>query len=71
MSFFKNMLIYELCYPGAVTGQTEMYCPYCETELTVEVADPMGVDQFQCAQCEGLFEIDFGQGLIHYNLDDE
>lgn len=64
---FDDFLMYEICFPGAITGQTEVTCPYCKTLLTVSVADPMGVDRFACGECTGEFEVDFGEGIIRYD----
>ena len=35
MSLFDDLITYELCFPGAVTGETELDCPYCQELLTV------------------------------------
>ena len=29
MSLFDDIINYELCFPGAVTGSTEVECPHC------------------------------------------
>ena len=50
---------YELCFPGAVTGSTEINCPHCGELLTVPVNDPMGQESYQCSECSeccGAFE---------------
>ena len=41
MSLFDDLINYELCYPGAVTGFTEVEGPHCGELLTVAVDDPM------------------------------
>ena len=64
---FDDFLMYEICFPGAVTGQTELNCPYCDTLLTVPVEDPMGVDRFACNACAGEFEVNFGEGIMRYD----
>ena len=43
MSLFENFLMYELCFPGAVTGETEVECPYCQELLTVARKHYLGV----------------------------
>ena len=64
MSLFNDLLNYELCFPGAVTGSTEVECPHCEELLTVPVDDPMGQDTFQCCQCGGNFGVDWAEGTV-------
>ena len=68
MSLFEDFLMYELCFPGAITGETEFDCPYCGTQLTVSVEDPMGEVSFQCCECAGVFEVDFGEGVVRYEV---
>ena len=67
MSLFSDLVNYELCFPVAVAGSTEVECPHCEEFLTVPVDDPMGQDTFQCSECGGNFDVDWGEGTIHYN----
>jgi len=64
----EDFLMYELCFPGAITGETEFDCPYCGTQLTVTVEDPMGEASFQCCECTGVFEVDFGKGVVRYEV---
>jgi transcription elongation factor Elf1 len=66
VSLFEDFLMYELCFPGAISGETEVDCPYCGTQLTVAVEDPMGRTSFQCCECAGVFEVDFGEGVVRY-----
>ena len=66
MSIFEDFLMYELCFPGAVTGETEVECPYCQELLTVAVNDPMGEEVYQCAECAGTFEVNWGEGQVRY-----
>lgn len=40
MSLFDDIINYELCFPGAVTGSTQVQCPQCSELLTVPVDDP-------------------------------
>ncbi len=49
MSVFDDLINYELCFPGADTGSTEVECPHCGELLTVSVDDPMGEESFQCS----------------------
>ena len=69
MSLFEDFLMYELCFPGAITGETEVDCLYCGTQLTVTVEDPMGEASFQCCECTGVFEVDFGKGVVRYEVE--
>lgn len=52
--------LYELCFPGAITGETEVSCPHCGACLTVAVEDPMGVLSVCCSQCGREFTVDLG-----------
>ncbi|MEC7564351.1 MAG: zf-TFIIB domain-containing protein [Planctomycetota bacterium] len=70
MSLFDDFLMYELCFPGAVTGETEIECPYCQQRLTVTVDDPMGEEIYQCPSCAGTFEADWGQGVVRYQTEE-
>lgn len=62
--------MFELCFPGAVTGSTEVTCPHCDCVLTIPVDDPMARKQFQCAECDGIFIVDLGERTIHWDPDD-
>jgi hypothetical protein len=42
MSLFDDLMLYELCFPGVVTGSTEVECPHCGELLTIRVNDPLG-----------------------------
>jgi hypothetical protein len=42
-----DLITYELCFPGAVTGSTEINCPHCDELLTAGVNDPMGEESCQ------------------------
>ena len=66
MDLFDDFLMYELCFPGAITGETEINCPYCSQLLTVPVEDPMGQQDYQCAKCAGTFEVNWGEGQVRY-----
>ena len=66
MSLFKHFLMYELCFPGAITGEAEVNCPHCGELLTVRVHDPMGEEAYVCCQCTRTFEVDWGQGQVRY-----
>jgi DNA-directed RNA polymerase subunit RPC12/RpoP len=66
MSDFEDLLVYEFCFPGAITGETELDCPYCGKTLTVSVNDPMGEESYQCCQCAGTFEANWGEGVVRY-----
>ena len=52
--------LYELCFPGAVSGEAEVTCPACGALLTVAVDDPMGSQTYQCAKCEVVFRVNWG-----------
>ncbi len=64
MSLFDDLINCELCFPGAVTGSTEVECPHCGELLTVPVDDPMGEQSYQCCECGGGFDVDWGEGLL-------
>ena len=48
-----DLIAYELCFPGAVTGSTEINGPHCDELLTVRVNDPTGEESYQCTECSG------------------
>ena len=58
--------MYEICFPGAMTGATEIDCPHCNNLLTVPVNDPMGEESYQCCECGGEFEVNWGEGQLRY-----
>ena len=59
-----DLITCELCFPGSVTGSTEVECPHCSEVWTVPVNDPMGDELYQCCQCGGTFEADWGEGQV-------
>ena len=71
MSLFDDLINYELCFPGAVTGSTEINCPCCGELLTLSVNDSMGEESYQCCRCSGVFEVDWGDGTVTYNAPEE
>ncbi|TWU10524.1 hypothetical protein [Allorhodopirellula heiligendammensis] len=58
--------MYELCFPGAVTGETEVTCPHCEELLTLNVDDPMGTYECRCCECNGAFTVDLSKQSVHW-----
>ena len=42
-----DLIHYELCFPGSVTGSTEINCPHCGELLTAGVNDPFGEESCQ------------------------
>ncbi len=65
MDEIDPVMMYELCFPGAVTGETEVTCPHCNELLTMQVDDPMGIYDLQCYECNGAFTIDLGEQSVH------
>lgn len=57
-------LIYEFCFPGGLTGETEMSCPHCDALLTVPVNDSNGEGSYQCCQCQKGFVVDWASGQV-------
>lgn len=51
---------YELCFPGAVSGEAEVSCPGCAALLTVAVDDPMGSQTYCCPECQVVFKVNWG-----------
>ena len=51
--------IYEICFPGAISGQTEITCPNCKTLLTVPVNDPIGTETYECCTCKVVFTVNW------------
>ncbi|EMB14583.1 hypothetical protein [Rhodopirellula europaea] len=66
MDELDPMTMYELCFAGAVTGETEVTCPHCKTLLTMKVDDPMGTYSLNCCECEGEFDVDLADGTVHW-----
>ena len=62
-------LTYELCFPGGLTGETEIACPHCNTLLTVSVNDPNGQESYQCCECQKGFMVDWASGQISMPVD--
>ena len=60
-------LIYEFCFPGGLTGETEISCPHCDALLTVPVNDPNGEESYQCCQCQKGFVVDWASGQVTRN----
>lgn len=52
-------LTYELCFPGAISGEAEVRCPSCKKILTVPVSDPMGQESYECPKCGKDFVVDW------------
>jgi len=61
-----DLINYELCFPGALTGETEIKCPYCQELLTVPVNDPLGEESYACCKCDGVFSVDWAEGSVKY-----
>ncbi len=64
VSLFDDLINYELCFTGAVTGSTEVECPHCGESFTVPVNDPMGEESYQCCEFSGGFDVDWGEGVV-------
>jgi DNA-directed RNA polymerase subunit RPC12/RpoP len=64
MDPWYDLINYELCFPGSVTGSTEVECPLCGELLTVPVDDPMRKESYQCCKCSRSFDVDWGDGTI-------
>ena len=39
---------------------------HCDELLTIRVNDPMGEEVYQCAECAGTFEVNWGEGQVRY-----
>jgi len=52
--------IYELCFPGAISGEAEVTCPHCGTMLTVSVDDPTASQTYNCCECNTVFKVNWG-----------
>ncbi len=53
--------IYEICFPGAISGEAEVDCPHCGTTLTVAVDDPLGSQTYRCSHCQTVFKVNWGK----------
>jgi hypothetical protein len=62
-------LIYELCFPGGLTGETEIFCPLCNALLTVPVNDPNGQESYQCCKCQKGITVNWATGKISMPVD--
>lgn len=62
MSLFHDFFAYEFAVPGGILGQTELDCPYCDESLVLPVNEPFGEESYQCRECSGAFEVDWGEG---------
>ena len=60
-------LTYELCFPGGLSGETEIACPHCHMLLTVPVNDPNGEESYQCCKCQKGFVVDWAGHTIITN----
>ena len=54
--------LYELCFPGAVSGEAEVNCPKCGVMLTVSVDDPMRSQTYRCGSCNTVFKVNWAAG---------
>lgn len=61
MEPFDDITGYELCFPGSVTGGTEIVCPHCDEVISVPVDDPMATLTVRCCECEGLIEVNLAE----------
>jgi len=34
------------------------------------VNDPMGEEVYQCSECAGTFEVDWGEGVVRYQIEE-
>jgi len=57
-----DLMTYELCFSGGLTGETETACPQCDTLLTVPVDDPNGCEGYRCDQCGAGFVVSWSDG---------
>jgi DNA-directed RNA polymerase subunit RPC12/RpoP len=54
----------EACFPGALTGETEVTCPHCNALLTVPVNDPLGEESYRCCKCGGSLLVNWGDESV-------
>ncbi|MCO8122595.1 hypothetical protein NHH03_12685 [Stieleria sp. TO1_6] len=66
MDELDPITMYELCFPGAVTGATEVTCPHCDELLTMQVDDPMGEYSLVCCECGGQFDVDLADRTVSW-----
>ena len=67
MSLFDDIINYELCFPGAVTGSTEVRCPHCGALIPVSVDAPIGQQSYQCCECRESFDVDWINGTVTFD----
>lgn len=59
--------LWESMQPGSFTGMESADCPYCGTSLELTVYHRYGSDQYVCCECDGVFEVNWGEGRISYD----
>jgi hypothetical protein len=59
-------LIYEFCFPGGLTGDTQNSCTYCDALITVPINDTNGEESYQCCQCQKGFVVDWAGWRIDF-----
>jgi len=57
----SDLWIYEICFPGAISGEAEVACPQCGAVLTVAVADPTGSQKYCCSECQTVFKVNWSE----------
>jgi DNA-directed RNA polymerase subunit RPC12/RpoP len=63
---FDDWLVYELCVPGGISGETEVDCPHCGQSLNVAVDDPDGEERYTCCECGKAFNVDWVNGTMRW-----
>lgn len=56
----------EFIFPeqGGLTGTRRVPCPYCGTELELEVDVGNAADVYECAECGGSFVVNWVEGTV-------
>jgi len=49
------------------TNEAKLKCPYCDESLVLPVNEPFGEESYQCRECSGAFEVDWGEGQVRYS----
>jgi hypothetical protein len=57
-------LVYDILFPGSVTGSAEVDCPHCSELLSVPVNDACGEETYSCSECGGGFVVDWLEEMV-------
>jgi len=71
----RDFLPYPVCSIGSLcrgplacreSRSLQKPSPVCES-LVLPVNEPFGEESYQCSECSGAFEVDWGEGQVRYD----